>query len=98
MIELVTKHAQKRLKQREGIGRSAAERKAQMALEKGYTHTQTKGKLKKWMDGKFLSYGTVNNMRVYGDKLYCFHDDVLITVLQIPQVIVKNLKDYIINE
>lgn len=95
---MVTRHAKKRMRKRDGINSRAAERKARIAYEKGYSIAQTKGKLRKWMTRKYNSRKTADNLRVYGDKLYVFKEDTLITVLQIPQTITANLKQFIIED
>lgn len=41
---------------------------------------------------------SANNIRIYGDKAYIFNDETLITVIQVPQELTKNLKDMIIPE
>lgn len=91
----VTRHARKRLHERDGIGKSAVQRRAQLALDRGYQHWQTKGRLKRWLSEQWEYKQTANGMRVYGDKLYIFSGSTLVTVLQIPQELTRNLKNYI---
>ena len=88
----VTRHARQRLHEREGIGKGSVERRAQLALDRGYHHCQTKGRLKKWMNEQWEYRHTANGMRVYGDKLYIFSGSTLVTVLQIPAELTKDLK------
>ena len=81
----VTKHGNKRSRERIGIPKKAVDRNAKNALENGLTHGQTRGGLKRYLD--FLYFhgnGEANNMRVYGDHVYLFHDEILITVLNVP--------------
>lgn len=91
----MTKHARQRIHEREGAGKGKAERRALLALERGYTVDQTKGKLRKWLDFQWEYNRTADGMRVYGDKLYVFTGSILITVLPIPSDMKHNIKDFI---
>lgn len=93
MVSLVvTKHAQKRLKERCGVNKKSADRMAKKAYEFGMTHSETTGNLKKWVDGLYFYNETANQIRLYGDKAYIFHNQKLITVIQIPHNLVKYVK------
>lgn len=89
---MVTKHAQKRLKERCGVNKKSADRMAKKALQNGMKHSETTGNLKKWVDGLYFYNKSANNIRLYGDKAYIFHGQDLITVLQIPHNLVKFVK------
>ena len=91
----VTKHAKQRLKERNGLGKKSCERMAKKAWEEGYTHSQTKGCLKKWVDSLFFRNKAANNIRLYGDKAFIFCGERLVTVIQIPADLMKNLKSMI---
>lgn len=91
----ITKHAKERLKQRCGFNKKASEKMVQKAYEEGITHSETKGNLNKWITGVFFHTKKANNIRIYGDKAYLFHDTTLITVLQVPPSIMKNMKNMI---
>lgn len=84
----VTKHAKARIHERMGIGKNKSERIADIALKRGLRCTETKGRLRKYMDGLFLSHGVGNNSRVYAEKVFIFQGNNLITVLPLP----NNLK------
>jgi hypothetical protein len=73
------------MKERCGCNKSAHQKIAATALEKGITHAQTSGSLKRYLDSLFLKHRTANNLRIWGDKVFVFRGDVLITVLQLPQ-------------
>ncbi len=88
----VSKHAEDRLKERCGFNRKTFERMAQKAYEDGITHAQTKGRLNKWITSLYFRNRNANNIRLYGDKAYIFCDEVLVTVIQIPVDLMKNLK------
>lgn len=81
----VTNHAEDRLRERAGFNRKAAARMAQRALSRGLKHRDAVGRLRSYLDGLFLAHGTANNMRVYGEFVYLFKADTLITVLSLPR-------------
>lgn len=80
----ITNHAKKRTKKRIGISKKDADRNAQKAYHFGIKHSDTKGKLQKYIDFLYLSHGKSNNTRIYNRKVYLFHNEVLITVLNLP--------------
>lgn len=87
----ITGHAYDRAKERLSLSRDAFVRQAEKAYESGIAHSQTKGNLKKFMTKLWLQYKKANNMRIYGEVIYLFHDNTLITVYQLP----FNLRKYI---
>lgn len=86
---MVTKHAKDRMKQRCGLNEKSADRMAMIAYENGLRHGDLTGNLKKWVDRLYFKNRAANQIRLYGDKAYIFHDTKLITVLQIPHNLVK---------
>lgn len=80
----ISQHSEARLKERCGLNKSSMNRIADKAYKYGVTHSEATGNLKKWMDRLYLSYERSNNTRLYGDKAYLFHNNFLITVIQIP--------------
>ena len=88
----VSKHAEDRLRVRCGFNRKTYERMAKKAYDDGITHAQTKGRLNKWITSLYFRNKNANNIRLYGDKAYIFCDEVLVTVIQIPVNLMKNLK------
>lgn len=89
---IVTKHAENHIKERCGLGKKSFQRAAEKALTEGIPHSQTKGKLNKWITSLYFNGSKANNIRLYGDKAYIFHDQTLVTVIQIPHSLVKGLK------
>ena len=81
---IATDHLQKRLKQRTGLSKKIAGKVAQKALDNGITHSETKGKLKKFIDGLYLSHRNANNIRIYHREVYLFRNEVAITVITLP--------------
>lgn len=88
----VTNHARKRMRERCGFNKSSCDRMAKKALTEGIPHSQTKGCLNKWVTSLYFKNKTANNIRLYGDKAYIFHDTALITILPIPSNLAHNLK------
>ena len=81
----VSRHGERRARQRVGIPKKAVDRMARTALERGIGHEQATGKLRDYIGWLYEKYdGNGNNIRVYGDKVYVFHDAILITVLNVP--------------
>lgn len=82
------------MKERGGLHEKAADRITTKALKDGFKREQTKGRLRKWIDSKYLAYPE-NQGRIfliYGDKLYIFSkESVLITVITVPAYIRKNM-------
>ncbi|MDE7424384.1 MAG: hypothetical protein K2N51_11980 [Lachnospiraceae bacterium] len=94
----ISKHAKKRLKERCGFNKKSQDRMAQKAFKDGITHSQTKGKLNKWITSLYFKNKKANNIRIYGDKAYIFCNEILVTVIQVPADLRKNLKDMIREE
>jgi hypothetical protein len=91
----VTKHGEKRVRERVGVNKKSVDRLAQKALTEGIPMSRTKGRLLKYLTYLYFRNETADNIRVYGDKAYIFVKDKLITVLQIPQDITKDMKKMI---
>lgn len=88
---IVTKHAKQRMKQRNGLNNKAVDRMADIAYEKGLKHGDLSGNLKKWVDKQYFYNRMANQIRLYGDKAYIFQNEKLITVIQIPHNLVKEV-------
>ena len=91
----VSKHAEERLKERCGFNKKTCERMAQKAFDEGIAHNQTKGRLNKWVTSLYFRNKSANNIRLYGDKAYIFCGETLVTVMQIPVDLMKDLKSMI---
>ena len=65
---------------------------AEKAYLNGIQHGETKGNLNKWVTSLYFVNRRANNIRLYGDKAFIFADNVLITVLQVPSNLVKEVK------
>lgn len=80
----ITKHSVKRTKERVGLSKKLADKNAQKALDFGIKHSEAKGSLRKFMDALYLKYKNSNNTRVYNRKVYLFNNEVLITIINLP--------------
>lgn len=65
---------------------------AQRAYSEGICHSQTKGNLNKWVTSLFFKNTNANNIRLYGDKAFIFCGELLVTIIQIPPNLTKDLK------
>lgn len=92
---VVSKHAEQRMKERLGLNKRSIARIAEKAYMNGIRRKDTKGMLSKWIDGVYLKNKNANNIRLYGDMLYIFCDNILVTVFQIPTNMRNNIDDFL---
>ncbi len=90
----LTKHGKRRVSERIGATSKAAEQNVKRAFRRGITHSETYDELHSWMSGKFLSYKSASNMRIYRGYLYIFNKDVLITVYPLPEQF-ANIEEFV---
>ena len=88
----VTRHAKTRIHERMGLPKKSCQKTADRAFENGVRHDETCGQMQKYMTALYERSRTANQIRLYGDKTYIFADDVLITVLPLPNNFVKGVK------
>jgi len=92
---ILTNHAEERGDQRLGLNHKGLEHLAQHALEKGISASMVKGKMKKYFDFLYLSHNNVaNNIRIFGEFVYIFKGEILITIINLPNEH-KNYKKYL---
>lgn len=91
----VSRHAEMRIRERQGLNKKSIERMAQKAFDKGIRHEQTKGNLNKWLTSKYFVNQQANNLRIYGDYLYVFDGNILVTVFRVPNNLLKNIDDMV---
>lgn len=92
---IITDHAYERGKERIGLGKVALNRYALKAYQQGLTHGQTKGRLHKYITKIWYNNKKVDNIRIYGEHIYLFHQNILITVYHTPnhlRQLAKHLK------
>jgi predicted HAD superfamily Cof-like phosphohydrolase len=89
---MVTDHAEQRVKDRLGLSKTIANKVANKALEKGIQHKDVSGSLRRFLDGLYLQYCTANGIRIYNNKVFLFHGNVLITILDLPHKYFKTVE------
>jgi len=87
----ITQHAYQRAKKRFSWTGSTLDRMAAKALAEGMLHAEAKGKLRKYLDGVWLRHRN-GNFRIYGQNLYIFVGEKLVTLYRIPSELVKYCK------
>ena len=90
----ITNHAYEKAKERLSWKADVIEKMAEIALNEGISHSDTKGKLKRYITKLYLSHRTSNNIRIYGQNIYFFLGDTLITIYRVPTNLIKYLKHY----
>ena len=88
---LITKHAYDRVKERLGWKSKVLDKMAEKIFLDGIKHKDTKGKLRRYLTKLWFSYKYCNNVRIYGENIFFFCDNRLITVYQLP----NNLRKYV---
>lgn len=91
-MPILTKHAISRMKERCGITKANAPKIARRAYATGISHSSTTGNLHRFLDSIYLSQKKGTNMRIYGNAVYVFKRDVLITVISIPDNLLDEVK------
>ena len=82
----ISEHAMDRLRKRLGFNRSAAYRMTKKAYEKGITKDNIDGYLKTWIEAKTAnSCNSGSDYRVYGQYVFIFNKNVLVTVYNMAQ-------------
>lgn len=91
----ITRHAEQRMRERLGLNKKSIERIAQRAFDEGIRHSETKGRLNKWITSVYFKNESANNIRLYGNTLFIFDGNKLVTVYYIPRNLSKNLEDMV---
>lgn len=60
--------------------------------------SETKGNLNKWVTSVYFLNESANNIRVYGNTLFIFDGNKLVTVYYIPRNLTKNLENMVKRE
>jgi hypothetical protein len=83
-MSLLTKHGKERAGERVGLDTKATERMARRVLERGKRPADTAGRLRRYLDSLSIEHGTTPI--VYGEHVYCFSGETLVTVLNLPRM------------
>jgi hypothetical protein len=88
----ITTHAKKRAKQRMKWNKNVLQKMANKALNEGYQHSDTKGTVHRYLTKLWFDHQNANNMRIYGEDIFFFKDNLLITLYRMPHNIIKKAK------
>lgn len=80
----ITEHGEERVRERCGIPKKAVRRLADKAFQFGLSHSETTGKLNKYITALYFKNTNADNIKIYGDKVYIFSGNTLITILNLP--------------
>ena len=84
METILTDHAIERGKERLGLCEKALQRTADRAFADGVAVPETAGKLRRYLDRQGMLHSKGNNTRVHAEHVFVFQDNVLITILYLP--------------
>ena len=90
---IITKHGKIRTKDRCGLSKKISDKIAERALKKGIKHSEAVGSLKRYLDSIFLAKYNANNMRIYMEKIFLFHDNILVSVFNLPNKYKNTVKN-----
>lgn len=88
----LTKHSILRANERLNLSENSLIRLAEKALLKGLKHGEAKGRLRRYLDKLYLQNKIANNIRIYGQIIFFFKFDKLITLYQCPNEFKNHLK------
>jgi len=80
------------LKQRCGLPKKALERNVRKALESGISHNDCTGDLRRYLDWTYRVRKNADNIKLYGNHMYLFKHEKLVTVIQLPNNFKGQLK------
>jgi hypothetical protein len=91
MVEL-TRHAINRIRKRVGLPKRIIGDHVQKVWDRGATHKDTKGNLRRFISKKYSINTAANNIKVYGTFIYIFCGQTLVTVLPSPPSLRRHTK------
>ena len=90
-MTILTNHSILRAKERFSWNVEALQRTSDKAFEDGTAHAETKGKINKYIYHVYRKHKVANNIKIYGENIFLFSDNVLITLYRIPNRLIKHL-------
>lgn len=81
----ITSHAFQRGKERLSLKYNAFQRLASTAYRCGLNHKDCTGRLYRYIKHLCNGHSNANNVKIYGEHVYLFKDNLLITVFSIPK-------------
>lgn len=88
---VITEHAYKRAKERYKWKAKVLDKMANKAFLEGVKHSETKGRLNKHINRLWMRYRTANNIRIYGEDIFFFVGNKLITLYRLESEYIKYL-------
>jgi len=88
---IISDHAYKRAKERLGLNQKALDRMAEKAFNDGFKHGETKGTLQKYITKLWFDHKNCNNVRIYGENIYFFRENKLVTLYRLHRKLIKFL-------
>lgn len=76
-----SEHGVRRIRQRMGLPKKAAEREIERALENGTPRTEVSGRLRRVLDALFHKHGHYGDYRVWRGFVFVFKGRTFVTVL-----------------
>lgn len=86
---VVSKHGERRMRNRMGVPKKSTKRMAKKALEFGLTHSESSGRLHRYLDKLVLSHDAGATIRIYHQYVYLFGGERLITAFILPNNLQK---------
>jgi hypothetical protein len=80
----ITVHARDRARERFSMEEQSLARLAERAWYMGISLRQSKGRLRRYFDTLWESYGKADNIRLYGQYVFIFSGQVLLTLWHLP--------------
>lgn len=87
----ISRHAEKRLRERNGLNKKSMQRITERAFNEGLGYKNTTGSLKKWMISLKDKRNNVDKIMVYGHQVYLFAGNILVTVFDVPGSLRKSI-------
>ena len=94
-MPVLTTHAKTRMKERSGITNNNQQKMNSKIYKNGIVYEDTFGALHDYINKVNLKDEEYIETRIYGNNIYIFKGVTMITVLNIPEYISKNLSSYI---
>ena len=89
---IATEHAYVKAKERMKWKPKVLDKMKQKAFNEGIQHKDTKGTLKKYITKIWFRYKFCNNIRIYGENIYFFCYQKLITLYRLNSKLLKHLQ------
>ena len=80
---IITHHAYDQAKNRLSLTKAAFKSLVLKAYDKGLSRRETNGRLSRYLDQLYLSHGKANNIKIYGENAFLFHNNILLTVFKL---------------